>query len=138
MPKGDCYIKTGKLASDIFSRAEKKMKGCETTKHFFSETPIKEKNGYIEFYGKPKVVHAQINKTSLGYPYGHAFIADDKLVYDLSNDRCIIADKNIYYALAGIKKHKPYYYEYTPVEVMTLMLKEGHYGSWDLETDSGV
>ena len=148
MPRGDCYKKAGTIAFLIKTYNNKKMEACYINDNLYKKTPsykkmitedgLKLKDGYIEFHGKPKVVHAQVWHSTANFPYGHAFIIDDKFAYDLSNDRCIILPKDIYYKEAKIKKQKPYYYEYTPKQAIAKMVKEGHYGSWDLQTDSGL
>jgi hypothetical protein len=93
-----------------------------------------------EFKGKPYLVHAQVigQGEIEGIKYGHAWIEDDLFVYDFSNGRKIVFPKELYYILGGVEKRKPKYFKYTFEEAQKLMVKTGHYGSWELITESGL
>jgi hypothetical protein len=93
-----------------------------------------------DFKGKPYLVHAQVigQGEIEGVKYGHAWIEDDLFVYDFSNGRKIVFPKELYYILGGVEKRKPKYFKYTFEEAQKLMVKTGHYGSWELITESGL
>ena len=94
----------------------------------------------IKFVGEPHVVHAQVTGQGAisGLKYGHAWIEDDQLVYDYSNGRELVIPKDFYYAVGKVKKTKPRYFKYTFEEARKKMLDSGHYGPWDLKTESGL
>jgi predicted ABC-type ATPase len=94
----------------------------------------------IKFVGEPHVVHAQVTGQGAisGLKYGHAWIEDDQLVYDYSNGRELVIPKDFYYAVGKVKKTKPRYFKYTFDEARKKMLDSGHYGPWDLKTESGL
>ena len=110
---GDCYVVAGKIAM-----GSKK----------------------IDFIGTPYLVHAQVEGqgTIKGIKYGHAWVEDDIFVYDYSNGRELVVPKKLYYAMGNIKQIKPQYYKYTFNDAMTKMIETQHYGSWDLQTESGL
>jgi hypothetical protein len=117
---GDCYEIAGKIAmSNPLELQRMKMP---------------------EFKGKPYVVHAQVigQGDIEGLKYGHAWVEDDLFVYDFSNGRRIIFPKELYYILGGVETKKPRYFKYSFDEARKLMVKTGHYGSWDLITESGL
>jgi hypothetical protein len=93
-----------------------------------------------DYQGTPYLVHAQVigQGEIAGIPYGHAFIEDDIYVYDYSNNRSLVIPKELYYSIGQITTEAPYYYKYTFDEARRKMLDTGHYGSWDLKTDSGL
>ena len=71
--------------------------------------------------------------------YGHAWIEDNSLVYDFSNNRQIILPKFIYYNIGQVNEKDPKKYRrYTVKEARKKMLETGNYGSWDIETDYAV
>lgn len=94
----------------------------------------------ISFVGKPYLVHAEVRgQGELGnLRFGHAFIEDDKYVYDYSNDRELKIPKEFYYFLGDIKTTEPKYYRYTFTQARKKMLESGHFGSWELKTESGL
>ncbi len=98
------------------------------------------KIGETPFIGTPYVVHAEVSGQGAitGLRYGHAWIEEDVFVYDYSNGREIILPKVLYHRAGQVKTAKPKYYKYTFKEAMEKMLKTGHYGSWDLKTESGL
>lgn len=93
-----------------------------------------------EFKGTPYIVHAEVlgQGAISGLRYGHAWIEDDFFVYDFSNDREIILPKQLYYQFGDVKQTAPKYYKYTFKQAIDKMLETGHYGSWDLKTESGL
>lgn len=115
---GDCYEIAGNIAMGNISLEDKGIK----------------------YIGKPYVIHAQVKGQGeiKGLLYGHAFIEDDVFVYDFSNKREIVIPKQIYYKIGEIKQVKPIYYKYTFEEANNKMLETGHYGSWELKTESGL
>lgn len=116
-PMGDCYMVAGKFALD-------KITGL---------------NGHT-FVGVPYLVHAEVEGQGAiqGIRYGHAWIEDDIMVYDFSNGREIIFPKRLYYSLGNIIEEKPKHFRYTFDEATRKMLDSGHFGAWDLITESGL
>jgi hypothetical protein len=114
---GDCYQTAGNIALDL-------AKGLNSH----------------EFIGTPYVVHAEVAGQGAisGVRYGHAWVEDDVFVYDFSNERSIIFPKQLYYQLGQVIQKKPKYYKYTFKEARAKMIESGHYGSWDLKTESGL
>ena len=47
-------------------------------------------------------------------------------------------NKGTYYALGDIRDKPGKLYRYTGAEVRRWLLKTGHYGPWELETESGL
>ena len=87
------------------------------------------------------LVHAQVvgQGAIQGVKYGHAWVEDKEgNVHDYSNGRNIVLPKQVYYMLGGVKEVEPIYYKYTMKEARNKMLKEGHYGPWDLKTETGL
>ena len=119
---GDCYYVAGTIAM-----SEKLPK---LAKEF--QIP--------EFHGTPYVVHSEVSGQGAisGLRYGHAWVEDDLYVYDFSNGREIVFPKQLYYAMGNVVEKKPKYYKYTFEEAVRKMLATGHYGSWELKTESGL
>lgn len=113
--KGDCYQTSGTIAIDGG------IKG-------------------VEFVGKPYVVHAEVRGQGdlMGVRFGHSWVEDDEFVYDYSNGKDLKIPKFFYYYLGDIQKVEPKYYRYTFAEAKKKMLESGHFGSWELETESGL
>lgn len=91
----------------------------------------------LDFIGKPHLVHAEVKGQGKieGLRYAHAWIEDDKNVYDFSNNREIILSKFIYYLIGDINTHNPKkYMRYTFSEARKKMLDTGTYGTWDINT----
>jgi hypothetical protein len=114
---GDCYVIAGKIALNN----TKGLKG-------------------IDFIGEPYLVHAEVTGQGeiSGIRYGHAWIEDNELVYDFSNGNEIILPKTLYYSVARVVREEPKYYRYTFKEAQDKMLSSGHYGYWDLKTETGL
>ena len=119
--KGDCFEIVGKIA---MSGRKRKLPG----------TPN------IDFWGTPYVVHGEVQGQGKlkDLRYGHSWVEDDVFVYDYSNGNELIMPKKQYYNLGNVKKTKPRYFKYTFKEVLNKMVDTGHYGSWDLKTESGL
>jgi hypothetical protein len=90
--------------------------------------------------GKPYVVHAEVRGQGdlMGVRFGHSWVEDDEFVYDYSNGKDLKIPKFFYYYLGDIQKVEPKYYRYTFAEAKKKMLESGHFGSWELETESGL
>jgi predicted ABC-type ATPase len=118
---GDCYKTAGDFVLDS---------------KLFGET----RTNKIKFVGEPHVVHAEVTGQGeiSGLKYGHAWVEDDVLVYDYSNGRKLEIPRNLYYAVGKIKTTKPRYFKYTFEQARKKMLDSGHYGPWDLKTESGL
>lgn len=118
---GDCYKTAGDFVLD-----SKLLGETRTNK--------------IKFIGEPHIVHAQVTGQGAisGLKYGHAWVEDDVLVYDYSNGRKLEIPKGLYYAVGKIKTTKPRYFKYTFEQARKKMLDSGHYGPWDLKTESGL
>lgn len=114
---GDCYVIAGKIALNN----TKGLKG-------------------IDFIGELYLVHAEVTGQGeiSGIRYGHAWIEDNELVYDFSNGNEIILPKTLYYSVARVVREEPKYYRYTFKEAQDKMLSSGHYGYWDLKTETGL
>lgn len=114
---GDCYQVAGRFALD----GVKKL-------------------GSRAFIGVPYVVHAEVSGQGAisGLRYGHAWVEDDEFVYDFSNGREIILPKEFYYKIGQVKQVKPKFYKYTFQQARHKMAETGHFGCWDLKTESGL
>ena len=113
---GDCYFIAGQVAIN------NKFKTIE----------------HNAFIGTPYVVHAEVRGQGAltGIRYGHAWVEDDLLVYDYSNNREIVLPKQYYYMAGDIKTDDPKKYRrYTFAEALEKMLETGNYGCWDIEVD---
>jgi hypothetical protein len=121
---GDCYEIAGKIAMGIWS----------------VEMFADKETSYPDFKGTPYVVHAEVSGQGAisGLRYGHAWVEDDMFIYDYSNGRKIIFPKELYYAIGNVITKKPKYFKYTFEEARKKMLESGHYGSWELITESGL
>lgn len=119
---GDCYYVAGSIAMN--EKLPKEVKAFNL----------------MEFQGTPYVVHAEVSGQGAisGLRYGHAWIEDDLFVYDFSNGREITLPKQLYYQWGDVKLKAPKYYKYTFKQAIDKMLETGHYGSWDLKTESGL
>ncbi len=117
---GNCYEMAGKLAMGIM----------------FADKDI----SYPDFKGTPYVVHAEVSGQGAisGLRYGHAWVEDDMFIYDFSNGRKIVFPKELYYAIGNVITKPPKYYKYTFDEARKKMSETGHYGSWELKTESGL
>jgi len=113
--KGDCYETSGRIAIDG------RIKG-------------------IEFVGKPYLVQSEVRGQGdlMGVRFGHSWIEDDEFVYDYSNGKELKIPKVFYYYLGDIQMIEPRYYRYTFAQAKKKMIETGHYGSWELETESGL
>lgn len=121
---GDCYYVAGTIAMN------------ENLPPYLREAKIK----MPEFVGTPYVVHAEVEGQGAisGLRYGHAWVEDDLNVYDYSNGREIVFPKQLYYMLGRVITEKPKYFKYTFKEATRKMIDTGHYGCWDLITESGL
>ncbi len=121
---GDCYEIAGKIAMGIWS----------------VEMLADNETSYPDFIGTPYVVHAEVSGQGAisGLRYGHAWVEDDMFIYDYSNGRKIIFPKELYYAIGNVITKKPKYFKYTFEEARKKMAETGHYGSWELITESGL
>ena len=119
---GDCYYVAGTIA--MSEKLPKLAKEFQIPK----------------FQGTPYVVHAEVSGQGAisGLRYGHAWVEDDLYVYDFSNGREIVFPKQLYYSMGNVITTKPKYYKYTFKEAVEKMLETGHYGSWELKTQSGL
>lgn len=98
---------------------------------------------YTNFFGKslkandkPVLVHALVRGqgAARGLRFPHAWVEDGNTVIDQSNGRDIRMEKNVYYAIGGIKpKEKGAYMKYAYTDMKKKLLSTGHYGPWDLD-----
>jgi hypothetical protein len=72
-----------------------------------------------------------------GVPYGHAWVLDSGIVIDKSNGRDLSLPMQIYYAVGQIDRIGNII-EYSWEEARKKILDYGHWGPWDLETESGL
>jgi hypothetical protein len=108
---GDCYYKAGQLILN----------------NEFLENKI-------DYIGTPYLVHAEVQGQGAicNLRYGHAWIEDDVLVYDYSNNRKIVLPKDYYYKIGDIKTNNPKKYrKYNFEEAKRKMLETKNYGCWD-------
>jgi hypothetical protein len=92
----------------------------------------------IDYIGTPYLVHAEVQGQGAicNLRYGHAWIEDDVLVYDYSNNRKIVLPKDYYYKIGDIKTNNPKKYrKYNFEEAKRKMLETKNYGCWDLEVE---
>ena len=135
---GDCYERAGKMAMEVNASNKLDIRNCDFKPMMEAEN-IEVKDGFIHPTGKFYLVQAQVQHQALDdIVFGHSFLEDDEYVYDFSNGVCKVLPKSVYYYLGRIKTKKPYYYKYTPEQAIRKMIDTGHYGSWDLKTDSGL
>jgi len=72
-----------------------------------------------------------------GIPYGHAWVLEGTTVIDKSNGRDLHVPQMLYYAIGQIDNIGNVI-EYSWEEARTKILDYGHWGPWDLETESGL
>jgi hypothetical protein len=72
-----------------------------------------------------------------GIPFGHAWVLDGSTDIDKSNGRDIAMPMRVYYAIGQIDRIDNVI-EYPWEEARTKILDYGHWGPWDLETESGL
>lgn len=72
-----------------------------------------------------------------GISFGHAWVLDGSTVIDKSNGRDLTMPSQIYYAIGQIDSLDNII-EYSWEEARTKILDYGHWGPWDLETESGL
>lgn len=70
-----------------------------------------------------------------GMKYGHAWVEKGNNVIDVSRGRSIKMPKKAYYALGRIGKN---IHKYTTSQFRRRTVAEGHWGPWDLVTESGL
>lgn len=134
--RGDCYQVASTIAlsnyehiptrNDVIGKRNLRFDGLQESDEKWS--------------GIPYVVQAQVEGQGMiyGLVYGHSWIEDDLYVYDFSNGRSIRMLKDDYYFAGNVQRKAPRFYKYTFDEARKKMVKTGHYGSWDLITDSGL
>ena len=64
-----------------------------------------------------------------GIKYNHAWVEDDHIVYDYSNNRNIQLPKSLYYRIGDIQKGEVYKYNFEEVNKNSLKYKT--YGPWE-------
>jgi len=136
--------KAARVDKNELSEARKKLGGSIKSKNkggdcYYAAGKIALDNDFIkkhEFIGTPYLIHAEVTGQGgiKGLKYGHAWIEDDVLVYDYSNNRELKIPKVLYYAIGNIKTTNPKKYQkYTFKEAKEKMLSSGNYGCWDLD-----
>lgn len=84
-----------------------------------------------------KIVHALVYGQGVlkGRRFAHAFLLfDNKLVVDNSNGNNIVMMKKQYYKMGKInEKERGAYYEYTPKQAQSAMVRVGTHGPWDID-----
>lgn len=86
-----------------------------------------------------KLVHAEVQGQGSisGVTFGHAFVIDGDDVIDKSNGRNIKMPAMLYFAIGQIYDIGNYH-EYSEDELMEHIQKYGHWGPWELQTESGL
>ncbi len=84
-----------------------------------------------------RLVHGEVTGQGPieGVKYGHAWVEDGGTVIDVSNGRDIRMSKAAYYALGGIGDNV---HKYNLAQFRRKVSKFGHWGPWDLKTESGL
>ena len=112
---GDCYEAAGKYMMDkcVFSS---RVDGCNLI-----------------------LVHGEVaGQGSLeGVTFGHAWVLDGGTAIDRSNGGNLQLPRAVYYAVGQINQIGNTH-EYTMEEMRKKILNSGHWGPWDLETESGL
>jgi hypothetical protein len=72
-----------------------------------------------------------------GTPFGHAWVLDGSTVIDKSNGRDLTMPMQIYYAIGQIDNIGNIH-QYTWTEARKQILDNGHWGPWELVTESGL
>lgn len=82
------------------------------------------------------LVHAEVTGQGPieGVKYGHAFILDNGTVIDNSNGRSLTMSQEEYYKLGKIGSNV---HQYSFRDFKRKVLETGHWGPWDLQTESG-
>ena len=106
MPKGDCYMANGRIVMGKISASDsKKWKLCHGV-------------GILQTDGKP---------------FGHAWVEYGNKCIDKSNGNDINIPKKLYYALGNFPVKGYKIYKYSPEEAGLKMVKNKHWGPWDLK-----
>ena len=86
-----------------------------------------------------KLVHAFVygQGSMKGRRFEHAWNEKGNTVIDNSNGQKTVMNKKQYYKLAGVVKKAGAYASYNHEEALVNMLKEYHWGPWDLSTMLG-
>ena len=106
MAKGDCYSANGRhVMNMMMSPDEKKWKLCHGV-------------GILQTDGKP---------------FGHAWVEYGNKCIDKSNGNDINIPKKLYYTLGNFPVKGYKIYKYSPEEAGLKMVKNKHWGPWDLK-----
>ena len=106
MPKGDCYMANGRIVMQKMSAPDAK---------------------------KWVLCHGVGILLSDGKPFGHAWVENGSRCIDQSNDQDINIPKKLYYALGNFPVKGYKIYKYSPEETGIAMVKNKHWGPWDLK-----
>ena len=106
MPKGDCYMANGRIVMHKISAPDaKKWILCHGV-------------GILQSDGKP---------------FGQAWVENGSRVIDQSNGNDINLPKKLYYTLGQFPVKGYKIYKYSPEETGIAMVKNKHWGPWDLK-----
>jgi len=106
VPKGDCYVANGRIVMQkISAKDAKKWVLCHGV-------------GILQSDGKP---------------FGHAWVENGSRVIDQSNGNDINLPKKLYYTLGQFPVKGYKIYKYSPEETGIAMVKNKHWGPWDLK-----
>ena len=106
MPTGDCYMANGRFVMRKMNEPdENKWRLCHGV-------------GILRTDGKP---------------FGHCWAEKGNMVHDESNGKDINLDKRVYYALGNIPVKGYKIYKYKPQQVGIKMVRNKHWGPWDLK-----
>lgn len=101
LPTGDCFEAAGQFVRD------------------------REVFDYPDDY---RLVHGNVAKLRQNETVNHAWVEEeDEIVHDVSNGRCNVYLKKLYYEKHQITNVR----KYTPEEALCLMIRHGHWGPWD-------
>jgi hypothetical protein len=84
-----------------------------------------------------KLVHGEVTGQGPieGLRYGHAWVEAGDWVLDHSNGKELCVPREVYYRVGEIADNR---HEYDLKTARHLMMETGHFGPWDLQTESGL
>lgn len=88
-------------------------------------------SNHTDGHGEMFLVHGLVSGQGKleGIKYNHAWVEDDHIVYDYSNNRNIQLPKSLYYRIGEIQKGEVYKYNFDEVNKNSLKYKT--YGPWE-------
>jgi len=106
--RGDCFEAAGRYVSDHFGE-----------------------KGLVLVHGE---VEGSEGGEIEGLRYGHAWVEEGNTVIEVANGNHLRIPKALYYLFGKVGKT----HRYAGREALEMMLSHGHYGPWELKTESGL